>query len=103
VSGESVSNNGRRTAAFKTILKLISASLIGDRPSAQVREPSLRDVYQQRQLEHERIRIRHYAPQTTGNALWGAHLAHLPQFENLPDYLASTNELYRQLLLLNQT
>lgn len=100
VSGESVPNNGRRTAAFTTILKLISTSLIGDRPSAEAREPSLRDVYQQRQLEHERIRIRHHVSQATRNALWGAHLAHLPQFENLPDYLALTNELYRRLLPL---
>ena len=100
VSGESAPHNERRTAAFKTILKLISTSLIGDHPSAQVREPSLREVYRQRQLEHERIRIRHHVSQATRNALWGAHLAHLPQFENLPDYLALTNELYRRLLPL---
>ncbi|MBX3330574.1 MAG: PilZ domain-containing protein [Nitrospira sp.] len=100
VSGESGANDERRTAAFKTSLKLISTSLIGDLSSAQVREPSLRDVYQQRQLEHERIRIRYHVSQATRSALLGAHLAHLPQLENLPDYLALTNELYRRLLPL---
>lgn len=100
VSGESDANDKRRTEAFKTILKLISTSLIGDSPAAQVREPSLHDVYQQRQLEHERIRIRYHVSQATRSALWGAHMAHLPQLENLPDYLALTNELYRRLLPL---
>jgi ubiquinone/menaquinone biosynthesis C-methylase UbiE len=57
-------------------------------------------VYQQRQLEHERIRIRYHVSQATRSALLGAHLAHLPQLENLPDSLALTNELYRRLLPL---
>ncbi|BFU91876.1 MAG: hypothetical protein NTAFB01_30630 [Nitrospira sp.] len=100
VSGKSEVNDERRAEAFKTILKLISTSLIGDSPSAQVREPSLFDVYQQRQLEHERIRIRYHISQATRTALWGAHLAHLPQLENLPDYSALTNELYGRLLPL---
>ncbi|MFY4729471.1 PilZ domain-containing protein [Nitrospira sp. BLG_2] len=100
VSGESVVNDERRIAAFKTILKLLSTSLIGNPPSAPVREPRTRDVYQQQQLEHERTRIRHHVSQATRNALWGAHLAQLYQLEHLPDYLAFTNELYRLLLPL---
>ncbi len=100
VSGESGAYDERRTAAFKTILKLISTSLIGNSSSAQVREPKLRDVSQQRQLEHERIRIRCHVSQATRIALWGAHLAHLPQLETLPDYSALTSELYRRLLPL---
>ncbi|HEX6727505.1 MAG TPA: PilZ domain-containing protein, partial [Nitrospira sp.] len=100
VSGESIAYDERRTAAFATILKLISTHLSGDPPSDHVREPNLREVYQQRQLEHERIRIRYHASQTTRSALWGAHLAHLPQLEHLPDYVALTNDLYRRLLPL---
>lgn len=99
VSGESGINAERRTA-FKTILKLISTSLIGRPPSAPVREPSTRDVYQQRQLELERTRVRHHVSQATRSALWGAHLAQLSQLENLPDYFDLTNELYRRLLPL---
>ena len=98
VSGESGFNDERRTAAFKTILKLMSTSLMGDSSSAQAREPNLRDVYQQRQLEHERIRIRYHVSHATRSALWGAYLAHLPQLENLTNNL--TNELYRRLLPL---
>ena len=100
VSGESSAKDERRTAALKTSLKLISTSLLGDPSSAQVREPNLREMYQQRQLEHERIRIRYHVSQATRSALWGAHLAHLPQLENLPAYLALTNELYRRFLPL---
>lgn len=100
VSGKSEANDERRAEAFKTILTVISTSLIGDAPSAQVMEPNLFDVYRQRQLEQERIRIRSHISQATRTALWGAHLAHLPQFENLPDYSALTNELYGRLLPL---
>jgi PAS domain S-box-containing protein len=98
VSGESDAYDKRRTKAFEMILKLISPSLIVGSPSVQAQEPNLRDVYQQRQLEHERIRTRYHVSQATRSALWGAHLAHLPQLENLPDYLGLTNELYRWLL-----
>src|SRR6185437_1062039 len=42
----------------------------------------------------------YHVSQATRSALWGAHLAHLPQLENLPDYLALTKELYRRLLPL---
>ena len=97
---EESDDSERRAETFKTILKLISTPLIDDPLSAQGHEPSLRDVYQQRQLEHERIRIRYHASQATRSALWGAHLAHLPQLEHLPDYLAMTNDLYRRLLPL---
>ena len=100
VSGESIASDERRTAAFTTIVKLISTSLSSDPPSDQAREPNTREVHQQRRLEYERIRIRYHASQTTRSALWGAHLAHLPQLEHLPDYVALTNNLYRRLLPL---
>lgn len=100
VSGESGTYDEHRTDAFKTILTLISTSLISSPSSAQVREPRLREVSQQRQLEHERIRMRYHVSQATRSALWGAHLAHLPQFETLPDYSALTSELYRRLIPL---
>jgi PAS domain S-box-containing protein len=100
MSEDSDTDDARRAAAFMTVLKLISTSLTGGPPSAQVQEPNLRDAYQQRQLEHERIRIRCHVSQATRSALWGAHLAHLPQLEHLPDYLAMTNEVYRWLLPL---
>jgi ubiquinone/menaquinone biosynthesis C-methylase UbiE/pimeloyl-ACP methyl ester carboxylesterase len=99
LSGES-GDDEHRAEAFKTILQLISTPLIDGSPSAQGQEPNLRDVYQQRQLEHERIRLRYHVSQATRSALWGAHLAHLPQLEHLPNYLAMTNDLYRRLLPL---
>ena len=100
LSGESGAYDERRAAAFKTILKLLSTPPIDGPPPAQEREPNLRQVYQQRQWEHERIRTRYHVSQATRSALWGAHLAHLPQLEHLPDYSAMTNELYRRLLPL---
>ncbi|MEK9142522.1 MAG: PilZ domain-containing protein [Nitrospirota bacterium] len=99
LSGESRGGE-RRAEAFETIMKLISTPMIDGHPSAQRQEPNIHDVYQQRQLEHERIRIRYHVSQATRSALWGAHLAHLPQLEHLPDYSAMTNDLYRRLLPL---
>jgi SAM-dependent methyltransferase len=100
VSGTFGANDDRRTTAFKTILELISTSPNNALSSAQTGEPNLRDVHRQRQLEHERIRIRHHVSQAKRSALWGTHLAHLPQLENLPAYSALTEELYRRLLPL---
>ncbi|THJ16389.1 MAG: PAS domain S-box protein [Nitrospira sp. CG24B] len=99
LSGESGADD-RRTEAFKMILQLISTPLIDSPPLAQSQESNRRDVYQQRQLEHERIRLRYHVSQATRSALWGAHLAHLPQLEHLPNYLGMTNDLYRRLLPL---
>lgn len=99
LSGES-SDAERRAESFKTILQLISPPLINGLPSAQSQESNLRNVYQQRQLEHERICLCHHVSQATRSALWGAHLAHLPQLEHLPDYSAMTNDLYRRFLPL---
>ncbi|MBH0203203.1 MAG: PAS domain S-box protein [Nitrospira sp.] len=99
LSGES-DDGGHRTEAFKTILTLISAPMSNDPPSAQEQQPNAHEVYRQRQLEHERIRIRYHVSQATRSALWGAHLAHLPQLEHLSDYSDMTNDLYRRLLPL---
>lgn len=100
VTGESGTNDERRTTAFKTILTLITTSRISSPPSTHLLKPNLLDVYRQRRLEHERIRTRHHVSQTTRSALWGTHLAHLSQLENLPDYFALTNDFYRWLLPL---
>ncbi|OQW34747.1 MAG: hypothetical protein A4E19_17665 [Nitrospira sp. SG-bin1] len=100
LSGEFIPGDDRRTAAFRMIWKRISTSLIGDTPSTQVQEPNPRDVYQRQQLESEHTRIRHHVSHAARSALWGAHLAHLPQLESMPDYLSLTNELYRWLLPL---
>jgi PAS domain S-box-containing protein len=99
LSGES-GDDDRRAEAFEIILQLISTPLIDRPPLAQSQESNRRDVYQQRQLEHERIRLRYQVSQATRSALWGAHLAHLPQLEHLPNYLGMTNDLYRRLLPL---
>jgi SAM-dependent methyltransferase len=99
LSGES-GDDKRRAEAFKTILQLISTPQINGPPLAQSQELNHRDVHQQRQLEHERIRLRYHVSQATRSALWGAHLAHLPELEHLPNYLGMTNDLYRQLLPL---
>lgn len=99
LSGES-RDGERRVEAFETIMKMISTPMIDGHPSAQRQEPNIHDVSQQRQLEHERIRIRYHISQATRSALWGAHLAHLSQLEHLPDYSAMTNDLYRRLLPL---
>lgn len=100
VSCESSAHDERHTAAFRTFFKQISVTMTGDRPSIQMREPTARDIHHQQQLEHERVRIRHHVSQATRDALWVARLAQLPQLENLPDYWALENELYRQLLPL---
>ncbi|MGB4067048.1 MAG: PilZ domain-containing protein [Nitrospira sp.] len=100
LSGES-SDAERRAEAFKTILQLISTPQINSPPLAQSQESNHHDVHQQRQLEHERIRLRYHVSQATRSALWGAHLAHLPELEHLPNYLGMTNDLYRQLLPLD--
>jgi len=99
LSGES-GDDHRRAEAFEIILQLISTPLINSPPLAQSQESNRRDVYQQRQLEHERIRLRYHVSQATRSALWGAHLAHLLQLEHLPNYLGMTNDLYRRLLPL---
>lgn len=99
ITGER-SRDDRRAEAFKAILNLVFASPAGDSPSVQPREPSLRDIYRQRRMEHERIRIRHHVSQAARSAMWGAYLAHLPQLENLPDYSALMNDVYRRLLPL---
>jgi PAS domain S-box-containing protein len=99
LSGES-GDDDRRAEAFEIILRLISTPLIDSPPLAQSQESNRRDVYQQRQLEHERIRLRYHVSQATRSALWGAHLAHLPELEHLPNYLGMTNDLYRRLLPL---
>jgi PAS domain S-box-containing protein len=99
LSGESGADD-RRAEAFKMILQLISTPLIDSPPLTQSQGLNRHDVYQQRQLEHERIRLRYHVSQATRSALWGAHLAHLPQLEHLPNYLGMTNDLYRRLLPL---
>jgi PAS domain S-box-containing protein len=99
LSGES-GDEDRRAEAFEIILQLISTPLIDRPPLAQSQKLNRRDVYQQQQLEHERIRLRYHVSQATRSALWGAHLAHLPQLEHLPNYLGMTNDLYRRLLPL---
>ncbi|MEQ1680591.1 MAG: PilZ domain-containing protein [Nitrospira sp.] len=99
LSGESCDDD-RRTEAFEIILQLISTPLIDSLPLAQSQESNHREVHQQRQLEHERIRLRYHVSQATRSALWGAHLAHLPELERLPNYEGMTNDLYRQLLPL---
>jgi SAM-dependent methyltransferase len=100
VSCESSAHDDRHISAFQTIFKQISAAVTADRPSIEMREPTVRDIHHQRQLEHERIRIRHHVSQATRDALWVARLAQLPQLGNLPDYWALQDELYRRLLPL---
>ena len=100
VSCESSTHDERHTAAFRTIFMQISDTITGNHPSIQVREPTARDIHHQQQLEQERIRIRHHVSQAIRDALWVARLAQLPQLENLPDYWALENELYRRLLPL---
>lgn len=100
ISYESSAHDERHSGAFRTIYNQISATMTGDRPSIQMREPAARDIRHQQQLEQERIRIRHHVSQATRDALWVARLAQLPQLGNLPDYWALEDELYRRLLPL---
>ena len=100
VACESSAYDERHTATFHTIFTQLSTAVIGGRPSSEMREASARDVHQQQQLEHERIRIRHHVSQATRDALWVARLAQLPQLGNLPDYWTLQDELYRRLLPL---
>lgn len=100
VSCESRAYDERHTAAFHAICRQISIAVAADRPSTEMREPTARDIHHQRQLEHERLRIRHHVSQATRDALWVARLAQLPQLENLSDYWALENDLYRRLLPL---
>lgn len=100
ISRESGSYDESHTMAFQTLCKLISAPLHRGQISSQMQEPNVRDIYQQRQLEQERIRIRHHVSQATRDALSVAHLAQLPQLGSLPDYWTLVNELHRRLLPL---
>ena len=100
VACESSAYDERHTVTFRTIFTQLSSAVTGDGPSIEIREAAARDVHQQQQLEHERIRIRHHVSQATRDALWVARLAQLPQMGNLPDYWALQDELYRRLLPL---
>jgi PAS domain S-box-containing protein len=100
VSGESNTQDDRHMAAFRILFNQISDRIAGARASSQPQEPAMRDIHQQQQLEHERIRIRHHVSQAARDALWVAHLAQLSKLANLPDYWGLENELYRRLLPL---
>ena len=100
VSGEAGAHDERHVAAFRTISRQIAAGITVDRPSPEAHEPAAQDIHHQRQLEQERIRIRHHVSQATRDALWVARLAQLPELGNLPDYWAVEDELYRRLLPL---
>ncbi|MGC4098735.1 MAG: methyltransferase domain-containing protein [Nitrospira sp.] len=100
VTGEPGAYDERRTAAFKTILTAITTSPISSPTPTHALNPNALGVYRQGRLERERIRTRYQVSQATRSALWGTHLAHLSQLENLPDYFALANDFYRWLLPL---
>ena len=91
----------RHLAAFNLVLKQIAAAGEDEPSSLERREPALRDIHRQRQLEDERTRIRHHVSQATRDALWVAHLAQLPQLGALHDYWGLLEELYRWALPLD--
>lgn len=90
----------RHTATFLTVLKEIAASFTGDRRSAEAGEPPLRDIGRQLILEQERTCIGHHVSQATREALWFAHLAQLPHLNNVHEFWAVREHLYRELLPL---
>lgn len=90
----------RHTAAFLTILKEIAASFTRERRSVQAGEAPLRDIERQLILEHERTCIGHHVSQAAREALWIAHLAQLPHLNNVHEFWAVREHLYRELLPL---
>jgi PAS domain S-box-containing protein len=100
VSGETGASDERHLTAFRMMMRHMAAPTPADRPSPQMREPTAHDIHHQRQLEQERVRIRHHVSQATRDALWIARLAQLSELGNLPDYWALEDELYRRLLPL---
>ena len=100
VSGESSAVDERATEAFRMIFQHIAANPTVDRPSTQRQEPAPEDIHHQRQLEYERVRIRHHVSQATRDALWIARLAQLSELANLPDYWVLEDEIYRRFLPL---
>ena len=100
LSGESTAYDDRHANAFRTIVKLIADPTVGSPPTGQTSEPSLRDIRQQRQLEQERIRLRHHVSQATRDALWVAQLGQISEISTMSDYQSLLNDLYRRMLPL---
>jgi len=92
--------DNRHAETFLTILKQISTVLHGEGRPPDIREAPPRDIHRQRELEHERLRLRHHVSQATRDALWVAHLAQLPQLAGLHEYWLLHEELYRRILPL---
>jgi SAM-dependent methyltransferase len=90
----------RHLTAFSVVFKQITAHAGIEQPPHETKEPTPRDIHRQRQLEDERIRIRHHVSQATRDALWVARLAQLPQLGALHEYWALLEELYRRTLPL---
>jgi SAM-dependent methyltransferase len=90
----------RHLAAFGAVLKRITAQEGIEHLPPDEREPASRDIHRQRQLEDERVRIRHHVSQSTRDALWVARLAQLPHLETLHEYWTLLEELYRWVLPL---
>lgn len=89
----------QHTATYQLLYKRIAA-FAQEKPSVEMRDAPLRDLHRQRQLESERIRIRHHVSQATRDALWIAHVAQLSELGRLHDYWLLQEDLYRRLLPL---
>jgi SAM-dependent methyltransferase len=87
----------RYIATFISILKEITPSLTR---SVEAGEAPLRDIERQQRLEHERTCIGHHVSQATRDALWIAHLGQLPRLNNIHEFWAVREHLYRELLPL---
>lgn len=90
----------RHTTTFHTILKEIVGTLPPDARSVELQEAPLADIARQQVLEDERLRIGHHVSQATREALWIAHMAQLAHLNNIHDYWAIWEPLYRELLPL---
>lgn len=96
----SLALDDRHLAASAAIFRQIAAALFPRETLAEMLRPAKRHIDRQRRLEEERLRIHAHVSHATREALWIAHMAQLPQLNQLHPYSWLLQELYQQCLPL---
>lgn len=91
----------RHQKAFTLLFREIARVLFPNTAQDVVQQPTDRQIHHQRQLEEERLRIRRAVSRATREALWHAHVEHLPQLNRLHAYSWLLQELYQHSLPLD--
>ncbi|MEC4890086.1 MAG: PilZ domain-containing protein [Nitrospira sp.] len=96
----SLALDDRHQAAHATILQQIALALFPRETRVEILPPTKRHIERQRRLEEERLRIHAHVSHATREALWIAHMAQVPQLNQLHPYSWLLQELYQQCLPL---